>query len=163
MKEIKNWDDVDQSLKELGLLDYEIEQKEGAMNQKLDKIREEYKVLLEEKYVRTDELTAQIQDFCAGHKSDFEGKQTRILNFGEVKFKLGKPALDFLKKEETIAKRLLDMGENGCVKINMKVIKNALKKFSDSTLQKLGIKVLPGVLNWFITPYREKIVPTNNE
>ena len=162
-REIKSWEDVDQALKELGQLDFEIEQKEGRMTQIIQKIQERYKPGIEEKTGASEAIIQEIKSFCGKHKSEFGGKQTKDLNFGQVKFKLGKPSYVFLKEEEEIADTLLRMGKNECVKIEKKVIKNALKGLAENILQKISVKFVPGALNWFISAYREKIVPTKEK
>ena len=160
---IENWDDVDQALKELGTLDFEIEKKEMVMTATVQRIQERYKPDIEEKTARSESLSEAVRLFCARHKADFAGKQTKELNFGEVKFRVGKPSYIFLNPEPDIADALVRIKKDDCVKIEKKVIKNALKNLTDSVLQKLGIKLVPGPLNWFITPYREKIIPTNDQ
>jgi len=159
--EINSWEEVDQALKKLGQLDFEIEQREARLTGIIQKAQERYKPAIEKISQETEALTQAIQEFATKHKTDFDGKQTKILNFGEVSFRLGKPSYEFLKSEEEIADVLLRMGENKCVKIEMKIIKNSLKNIAESTLCRLGVKIVPGFLRWFITPYVEKIVPIN--
>lgn len=160
---IQNWDDIDQALKQLGLVDYEIEQNEARMTNAIDKIKERYKERLEGKYAESAELIQLIQNFCSRHKSDFAGKQTKNLNFGQVSFRVNKSSYVFLKSESEIADALLRMKKTDCVKVEKKIIKNSLKNLGDSILHKLGIKLVPGTLKWFITPFREKIIPTNEQ
>jgi len=160
---IKSWDDVDQALKQLGMFDFEIEQKEGRMTQVIQRVQERYKPEIERRTAECEAIIQEIKCFSGKHKSEFGGKQTKKLNFGEVKFKLGKPSYIYLKDEEEIANILLRMKKNECVKIVKKVIKTTLKNLSENILQKIGVKFVPGALNWFVLAYREKIVPTHEE
>jgi len=163
MKELKNWEDVDQALKELGQLDSELEQKEARLTAIIQKAQERYIPHIEKISRQTEQITESIQEFAAKHKTDFNGRQTKILNFGEISFRLGKSSYEFLRPEKEIADALLRAGENKCVKVKTLIIKNSLKNIAEETLRKIGIKIVPGMLRWFVTPYREKIIPTEKE
>lgn len=159
--EIETWDDIDLALRDLGFIQIEIEKQEARMTKKIDAIKEEYKQLLEDKHASADAMVKQITAFAKKNREDFGGRQTRKLNFGEIKFRSGKDSLVFIREEEDIAEALLRMGKTECVKILKKVIKNALQEFSEAALKKLGIKKEAGKTTWTITPYREKIIPTD--
>jgi len=159
---IQSWSDVDSALKMLGQLDYEIESLEVKMTALIQRIQERYQGKCEEKMALAEALIEEIEQFASAHKGDFNGKQTKVLNFGEVSFRLGKISYEFLRDEQEIADDLLRLGKEDAVKITKSVIKNALKNIAEETLRKIGIKIVPGMLRWFVTPYREKIIPTDN-
>jgi len=160
---IDDWEDVDLVLRDLGIVEYDIEKDEAKMTATIQRIKERYKDNLNAKYDEVRQIRKEIETFCAKHRDDFDGKQTKKLNFGKIKFRLGKPSFVFLKKQADIAEALIQMKLKQCIKTEKKVIKSALKELATPVLQKLGIKQVPGMLSWFIEPFRDKIIPTNEQ
>lgn len=160
---INDWEDIDLVLRDLGITEYEIEKDEAKMTEAIQKIKERYKDELNTKYDEVRSIRKEIETFCAKHRDDFDGKQTKNLNFGKIKFRLGKSSYVFLKKQADIAESLIQMKLKECVKTEKRVIKSALKDIATPILQKLGIKQVPGMLSWFIEPFRDKIIPTNEQ
>jgi len=158
VEEIRNWEDVDLALKELGELEIKKNLVEGVLNETIAKAKAEAKEELEPVIKRAKELTKMIEIFAASKKDEFAKKRSKELTFGKVGFRLvtSVPVPRDKQRVEALIKSLKAFGLDDCVIYEEKPNKDKLKELDDSTLAKLGLE--KKVKDSFrVEPFLEKI------
>ncbi len=92
--QMKNWDDVDSALSEIGQLSQKIAAEEAAYNVEEAKQRAKLSDKHAPLRARIEELEIGMQAFCNDNRSDFGDKKSKDLQHGRVGFRLGMPKLE---------------------------------------------------------------------
>ncbi len=95
---IKDWQEADNLLLEIGTADQNIKKMTAEMNLKLNAIHEKYDSALDE--LKADKIGKErnLQLFCEEHRDEFtDDSKSKKLSFGIVSFRLGTGALKTLK------------------------------------------------------------------
>jgi|Deesub1362B_J571_1020462.scaffolds.fasta_scaffold00591_12 phage host-nuclease inhibitor protein Gam len=159
--DIKTWDDVDELVKRLGEIEMDIEGKENRMTQEIEAIKAKYKPEINILHAKAKLIREELERFARQHRTDFSGKNTKILNFGKLRFKTPPARLVFLKKKEEIFDELQKLGFSDCIKIKKEVIISKVKTLDDGLLQKIGCKKVRDAEKFYIDVFRDKIIPTD--
>jgi len=137
---IRNWDDVNQALKEIceceiatSAITAELNTAVNIAQEKADKLSAPHKKCI-------DALKNVVQVFVEDAKEDMQGK-TKALNFGKVGFRESSSISipDDKEEQKAIIKALQKRKMIECINIKETISKTALKKYPDDVLAKVGI------------------------
>lgn len=108
---INNFDEVDNTLKQIALNDTFIEEQTALMNQQLLSVKEQYEPGIKKRIEENKQLEKEIEKFLKKNKSFFEKIRSKLLTFGKVGFRLGKKHLDKTKAVtwETVTEKFFEL------------------------------------------------------
>ena len=140
--EIKNYEDVNLTLKRLAELSVTLEKINGEVTLECNRIKESRaseveKINNEKKY-----LEQCITNFCEDNKGDFAEKRSKDFTFGTIGYKLTK-SVTLPRVKEKVEKLLVALKSYGCtkcIKYEETIDKDEIVELDDSTLVKLGLK-----------------------
>ena len=135
--ELKNWDDVDRCLREICESELAIGEIEAQMNISINEAKEKASELAKPMQDKIKSLTALVQTFAEEEKSEMEGK-TKQLNFGRVSFRQSSSITVPTKKLDLILRNLKKFGMDDCIAVKESVDKEALEKYSDLDIARVG-------------------------
>lgn len=137
---LKNWEEVDSSLKKLGELQLQKSKLEGQQTLIINKVKERYankcKILdAESKYLKTE-----IRRYCEQNKETFLKKRSKKLNFGILAYRVSEKVI--YSCESTIIKALKSLNLDFCLRIKEEVDKDKLKELDTNILTKIGVQIV---------------------
>lgn len=156
---LKNWEEVDLNLKEIGELQRNIEQFEADMNARIADIKLAAELEAKPHQERIKVLEAEIKDYTDQNRDDLGSKKTKEMGFGKLGFrKSTKVSLPSAKgKLEEIIRKLKNYGMKDCViQPPEKIDKEALKKYPANDLVKVGASLKVDDVFWYEVD-REKL------
>lgn len=133
---LQSWEDVDAALREVGEITRELQLKEAALNESVDKLKEEAKADSASQVARKKELELAMKEFCEANRVEFTKVKTRKLTFGSVGFRLSTKIM--IKRIAETLQALKDLKLVGCIRIKEEVDKEAMKNLTDETLAEVG-------------------------
>lgn len=138
---LKNWDDVDMNMKEIGEYQLKLENIEADMNTKISDIKLAAAMAAKPLEDRIKVLEGQIKDFADASREEFAKQKTKFVNFGKLgfrkstKIKLPRAA----NKLAEVIQRLKGYEMTDCIITPPeKVDKDALKKYPEPDILKVG-------------------------
>lgn len=134
----RNWDEVNQALREVGEIDRKVMTIETNMNQKIDEIKadaERDAALLIERKKR---LETNIQEFTESCVSEFKDSKSKEFLYGTVGFR--KTASIITRNIKAIIEALKQNRMNDCIIVTEKLNKEELEKYDDAAIEKVGAK-----------------------
>jgi len=138
---LRNWEEVDGTLRQIGEYQRSITKIEGKMNEQIEKAKakaeEDAKPLKEQ----IKALEVQIKEFVEENRDDLGNRKTKEMNFGKTGFrKSTKVSLPkAAAKVAEIIKKLKELGMSDCVvQPPEKIDKEALKKYPANDIIKVG-------------------------
>ncbi len=154
---IKNWEGVNEALKEIAEREILIEDIEGEMNKQINGIKKSSELEAKPHQDRIDKLGKDIKEFVTEHREEIEGK-TKVLNFGKTGFRLSTSVIVPRAKEKVAAiiKSLKIRKMTDCINVEEKINKEVLKKYSEEEIIKIGAKLKKEDVFWYETA-REKL------
>ena len=140
--EIKNYEDVNLTLKRLAELSVALEKNNGEVTLECNRNKESRaseveRITNEKKY-----LEQCITNFCEDNKGDFAEKRSKDFTFGTIGYKLTK-SVTLPRVKEKVEKLLVALNSYGCtkcIKYEGTIDKDEIVELDDSTLVKLGVK-----------------------
>ncbi len=132
---LKNWEDVNLNMKEICECQMEIEKIEAEMNKSISDLKLEAEMEAKPFKTSIKELELQIKDFVESSKHELNGK-SKILNFGKTGFR--KSTKITLKGVTKILNNLKAFGMKDCIKTKETINKDALKKYPNEAIAKVG-------------------------
>lgn len=154
---LKNWDDVDITLKEIAECELEIEKITTEMNEKIHDIKLEADMKAKPYQERIERLGLYVKAFVEDNKAELDGK-TKQLNFGKTGFRLSTKLV--LRKVDKIIENLKKFKMEDCIKVKESVNKEVLKKYPESDIIKVGGTLKKEDVFWYETE-REKLQAGN--
>lgn len=154
---LKNWEDVDLTLKEIAENELELESLTTSMNQTIQDIKLEAELRAKPLQDRIEVLGMYVKDFVDEHKVELDGK-TKQLNFGRTGFRMSTSLV--LKKAETILANIKQHKMLDCITTKETINKEVLKKYKEEDIIKVGGSLKKEDVFWYETE-REKLQPTN--
>jgi len=142
---LASWQEADDALRKVAFAQAKIDKVEAEMNAEINKLRQ----AAERKIVREKELVAEheqaLEAFCRAKRADFGDKQSRILTFGEVNFRVHPDKIVQQKgtKIEQTIRIIKAMGKKAVdqwIRIKEEINKDALLKESTELLDELGLE-----------------------
>ncbi|KPH54100.1 host-nuclease inhibitor Gam family protein [Helicobacter pullorum] len=140
--EIKNYEDVNLTLKRLAELSVALEKINGEVTLECNRIKESRASEVERLNNEKKYLEQCITNFCEDNKGDFAEKRSKEFTFGTIGYKLTKSVtLPRIKeKVEKLIVTLKSYGCTKCIKYEETIDKDEIVELDDSTLVKLGLK-----------------------
>ena len=140
--EIKNYEDVNLTLKRLAELSVALEKINGEVTLECNRIKESRASEVERINNEKKYLEQCIAGFCEDNKGDFAEKRSKEFTFGTIGYKLTK-SVTLPRIKEKVEKLLVALKSYGCtkcIKYEETIDKDAIVELDDSTLVKLGLK-----------------------
>lgn len=140
--EIRNYEDVNSTLKRIAELSVKIERINGEVTLECNKIKESRSGEIEKFSNEKKYLEQCIASFCEENKADFAEKRSKDFTFGTIGYRLVK-SVSLPRVREKIDKLILALKSYGCgdcIKYEENIDKEAVCELEDSTLVKLGLK-----------------------
>lgn len=134
--ELKDWSEVDETLKRMGEIDIEREKIDGRMTLKINEIKQDYAEQDKPLVLERDRLENSISAFVEARKAEFVKVRSKVLNFGTVGFRVTRK-ITFRNKESVVA-ALKAAGLLQFVRTVEEPNKEAMEGLDDLTLTKLG-------------------------
>jgi phage host-nuclease inhibitor protein Gam len=140
-KLLGGWDEVDGALRRIGDLQREIELEEAAMQESIDKAKNDAADRAKPAKDEITKLEAQLSLFADLHRDDLGKKKSRELNHGVVGYRKSTKAV--LPRGESklleIIRRLREKGMTDCIiSPSPKIDKDALKKYPPNDVVEVG-------------------------
>ncbi|WP_455948688.1 host-nuclease inhibitor Gam family protein [Helicobacter pullorum] len=140
--EIKNYEDVNLTLKRLAELSVALEKINGEVTLECNRIKESRASEVERINNEKKYLEQCITNFCEDNKGDFAEKRSKEFTFGTIGYKLTK-SVTLPRIKEKVEKLLVALKSYGCtkcIKYEETIDKDEIVELDDSTLVKLGLK-----------------------
>ena len=134
---LKSWEEVNESMKEMGYCQIALENAEADMQLRINQAKEDAEVIGKPLKNKIKELEKEISIFAEEHKDEIEGK-TKELHFGKVGFRLRTSISIPTKKLESVIQKLKKLGMENCIKITENVNKDVLATYSEKEIAKVG-------------------------
>lgn len=136
---IASREDADRALQRIGQLQLHISAAEHDANEQIDAIRE---TLVQETKLYREALAQNQATLEAWAKSDARNwdKKSLELNWGQVGFHLGKPAIKFILTVENVIEKLRGKKMASCIRVVEEVDKEALANYDDDIIAAVGCK-----------------------
>lgn len=144
---LRTWEDVDNTLREIGLIDIDIEAMEAEFNRKVTDLKEQLARKAKPLQDRKELLSLRIKEFVEARRPELEPKKSRELNFGQVGFRQSTSIV--LRNVKAIIAALKAKGMTDCIVVKEEVSKEALKKYDDQVLESVGAKRKVEDVFWF--------------
>jgi len=152
---LSSWSDVDETLKEIGRLDLELEGMEAEYNRKITNLKEELANQAQPIQERKAFLERLVKEFAESHKDGLDGKKSRELNFGRIGFRQSTKVI--LRNVKAIIAALKARGMTDCIVQKEEVSKDTLKKYDPATIEAVGAKLKTDDVFWYEVN-RDKLV-----
>jgi phage host-nuclease inhibitor protein Gam len=141
MTQIRNWDEVDSTLKRLAELEVGIAKIAGDVTVKTNEIKEAGKDKAAPLQVEKEALEKQITLFCEANKHEFADKRSKELNFGTIGFRIStKLNLPRAKEKiDALIKTIKALGLKDCITYTETIDKDRVADLDDKTFARIGI------------------------
>lgn len=134
---IPNWEEADQIVRRIGMLQNEISLAEMVCAERIDSAKQQLQQDTLEKHEHITRHRLSLEAFCREHRAAFGKKQSRTLQFGTVGFQR---STSLAVKKDSL-QRIKDLFGINCGQfINIKETpdKDALAKLTDEDLKRIG-------------------------
>lgn len=149
---LRNWNEVDDSLKLSLQLDLEIERIKNRMTEEINRIKNKYEALAEPLISKKMRVEKDLEDYCEFYREHFEQQRTRILNYGKVGFRKSRE-LGTLKgwTWKKVLAKLKELGRLEFVRITEGVKRDAIRQadLDDKVLKTFGCYWIEKDEFWF--------------
>lgn len=134
----RNWDEINQALKELGDIDRDVTRIEADMNRKINDIKADAErdaaALLE----RRKRLETNVQEYTESYSDEFKVSKSKKFMYGSVGFR--KATSITTRNIKAIIEALKQNKMLDCITVSEKINKEELEKYDDVSLGKIGAK-----------------------
>jgi phage host-nuclease inhibitor protein Gam len=134
----RNWDEVNQALKELGEIDRSVTRIEADMNRKINEIKADAERDAASHIDRREKLEKNIQEFTEAFSDEFKTSKSKKFLYGTVGFR--KSSKITLKNVKAIIEALKQNRMTDCLITTEKINKDELAKYDDAAIEKIGAK-----------------------
>lgn len=141
------WSEVDDTLREIGRIELEIEGMEAEYNRQITDLKEELATKALPLQERKAFLERLVKEFAESHKDGLDGKKSRELNFGRLGFRQSTKVI--IRNAKAILAALKAKGMTDCIVIKEDISKDALKKYDPATVEAVGAKVKTDDVFWY--------------
>lgn len=133
---LETYDQVDEALRSIGMLDREINLVESGANEQIDRIKADTKAAASPLLEKKAGLELAVKEFCEANRGDFAKVKTRALTFGTVGFRISTKVL--IKRIADTLQALKDLGLPHCIRTKEEPDKEAMKTLPTETLAAVG-------------------------
>jgi phage host-nuclease inhibitor protein Gam len=147
---IKTYEELEKALKEYAVNDVALAKKEAEMNQKINKIKEEFDEKTKELRYVIDTTSGEIEAFCNNNKKDFEKNRSKEYQFGTIGFRTSPPKVAILNRKyntKTVLELIKRVFKSAYIRVKEDLDKESIladysqKKLDDSKLASVGLKI----------------------
>ena len=147
---IKTYEELELQLKEYAVNYAALAKKEAEMNEKLNKIKEDFEEKTKELRYTAETMQVEINAFCTKNKSDFDKVRSKEFQFGVVGFRVNPPKVILLNRKynlKTVLELVKRLYKKAYVRVKEDLDKEAMladyagKKLDDGKLAGVGLKV----------------------
>ncbi len=163
---IKNYEELEVNLKEYAINYAAIAKKEAEMNEKINKIKEDFEEKTKELRYVADILSSEINAFCEKNKADFEKTRSKEFQFGIIGFRTTPPKVTLLNRKyniKTVLELVKKIYKKAYIRVKEEIDKEAIladysaKKLDDGKLAGIGLKIDQDE-QFYINPKYEELV-----
>lgn len=148
-QELKDWEDVNRTLRLMRDAEIEVEKIEGDMNKCINDIKEDAEKRAQPYKDLIKKWELQLKEFVTLNKAELRGK-SRALTFGSVGFRLS-TKLKLPKDEGPVIKLLRKMAMGDCINVKESVNKEILKTYDEKTIALVGGTLSTSDTFWYET------------
>ncbi|PSJ66950.1 hypothetical protein C7J99_22975 [Brevibacillus brevis] len=134
----QSWEEVNQAMREISVLDAQVSSAEAKMNQLINDIKADTEAVVTPLLQRKAELEQHIQVFTESCIDEFKDSKTKSLTFGEVGFR--KTTSIVTRNVKAILEALKQNKMFDCIVTKESIDKDELAKYDDAALAKVGAK-----------------------
>ena len=137
---ITSWEQANDALREIAEEEIALSDIEGAMQTQIIGIKKIAEQDSKSHADRIAKLEHDLKEFTEAHRSDLGKTKTKVLNFGEIGYRLSTSVTIPTAKEkvEEIIRRLKARRMDECIIVKESVSKDALKKYGEDTVNAVG-------------------------
>lgn len=135
---LATWTEVDAAMKEVGLLEMELEGMESDYNRQIVNLKTELAEKAGPLQDRRQLLIRQVEQFMDSHRDALGSKKSRELNFAVVGFRQSTSII--IRSVKATIEALKSRKMFDCISVKESVSKDELKKYDDGTLEAVGAK-----------------------
>lgn len=149
---LKNWDEVELHMKEIGEIDLELQNVEGTMNQKISDVKLEADLASRPLKDRKEKLAHEVKDFVESRRHEIDGKSRR-LNFGVVGFRQSTSLV--ISKLTAVLESLKARNMQDCINVKESVNKDVLRTYPDEVIAAVGARKKVEDVFWLEPDYEK--------
>ena len=135
---LENWDQVNESLKEIGEINRKVQAIEADMNETINMVKANAEDKSKSLLFRRKELESNVQKFTEYHTDQFKDAKTKSFNYGEVGFR--KATSIITRNVKAIIEALKQNKMDDCIKRTESIDKEELAKYDDKSIEKVGAR-----------------------
>lgn len=137
---LKSWEEADAALREIAEEEITLQDIENEMQRQIIGVKKIAEQDSKPHADRIAKLERDLKEFTENHRDDLGKAKTKVLNFGEVGYRLS-TSVSLPKAKERIAeiiRKLKARKMNDCIVIDEKISKENLKKYGMDTVEAVG-------------------------
>lgn len=137
---LKSWEDVDKTLREIAEEQIALADIESDMQRQIIGIKKISEQTSKPHADRIASLERDLKQFVEEHREDLGKTKTKVLNFGEVSYRLSTSVVLPTAKEKLaeIIRKIKARKMTDCIKTEEKILKENLKKYGEDTVNAVG-------------------------
>jgi phage host-nuclease inhibitor protein Gam len=143
---LKTWDDADDALRDIGVIDRAMVRLETEANEKIDGIKKSVETTARQLRENKALLELQLEAFCSANRGDFGKVKSKPLTFGTVSFRESSRII--VKKGKAITEAIIaalkELGHKECIRTKETLNKEEMKKLDEETLARVGARKKAG-------------------
>lgn len=137
---IRSWEEVDAALREIAEKELAISDIEAEMNRQIIGAKKVAEQETKPHAERIAKLERDVKEFTTEHREELGKTKSKVMNFGEVSFRLS-TSITIPKAKEKVAdiiRRLKARQMTDCIVVDEKISKDALRKYGEDTVNAVG-------------------------
>lgn len=135
---LKNWDDVNLTLKEVAEDKMQIKKITVDSDIKISDMKLEAEMQIKPLQENIKKLEKEIEEFTESNKADIKGKSKKLI-FGEIGFR--KSTKVVIEDSQNTLEHLKNFKMTDCISTKESINKTALKKYSPEALKNVGANI----------------------
>lgn len=136
---LKTWQDVDDTLRQIAVLNRQLAAIEARQNERIDRIKHETAEQIGPVNATLKALAADLKDYAERHREAFSDSKTRELTFGRLGYRQSTRVV--IASVANTLRALLDLGYSACVRSKSEPDKDVMRtQLSDDELAAVGAR-----------------------
>lgn len=137
---LKNWEEIDSSLKKLGELQIQKTNLDNELTEKVNELKLKY--TSQSSLIQTEikQIEKEISRFCEQNKDTFLNKRNKKLNFGLISYRLSEKVV--CSRIGAAIKALKQLNYDWCIRTKEELDKDEVKKLDSNILTRIGVQIV---------------------
>ena len=137
---MKNWEEIDSSLKKLGELQIQKTNLDNELTEKVNELKLKY--TSQSSLIQTEikQIEKEISRFCEQNKDTFLNKRNKKLNFGLISYRLSEKVV--CSSIGAAIKALKQLNYDWCIRTKEELDKDEVKKLDSNILTRIGVQIV---------------------